>query len=201
MGSAAVVGGSKRFDLHRGLVAEAAWSLAPLVVTGLLAIGASGLVAWAMGRLFGKAFVAGDVPGVTYTRARCADLFEYAHGARSCFEAAAFHHYDETVWYRVAAGVLGLFALSGLVWTRRRFRWRLAASAGRLPAAFPATVGVTAFGLAGLALLADGTNRLAQGVDTGGGASLSAAVVALGVALACGIVLYRTLLRPARTPP
>src|SRR5436190_11734868 len=44
---------------------------------GMIAIGVSGLVAAGMGSAWGKSFVAGDPPGITYTAARCADFFEY----------------------------------------------------------------------------------------------------------------------------
>jgi hypothetical protein len=42
-----------------------------LGAVGLVAIGASGPLAELLGRLFGPAFVAGDLPGMTYTAAVC----------------------------------------------------------------------------------------------------------------------------------
>ena len=79
---------------HGAVIVEAGVALAPVAIVGMIAIGASGLIAWAMGGIFGRTFVSGDLPGVTYTPARCADLFEYAPGAHTCAEAATFHHFD-----------------------------------------------------------------------------------------------------------
>jgi hypothetical protein len=82
-----------------------------LGAVGLVAIGASGLVAELLGRLFGAGFVAGDLPGVTYTRQRCAQYLEYFPNAGGCEQAATLHHWGEVVEYRVAVGVVGAFVL------------------------------------------------------------------------------------------
>jgi hypothetical protein len=178
----------------RPLVVALLDALGRLAIVGLLAIGASGLLAWAMGATFGRAFVAGDPPGVTYTADRCADLAEYAPGAKTCEEAAVVHHFGETVQYRLAAGVLGLLAIGPFVWVRRRLRPR----AGDLPRGFEATIGAAVFGLAGGGLLLAGLGTLVEGVSTGAGAYLSGAVLALGVAAVYAVSLWRTLVgRPA----
>lgn len=108
------------------------------MIVGLLAIGTSGLIAAAFGSIYGRPFVAGDPPGVTYTDARCTDLSEYAPGASTCEEAATWHHYGEIVQYRVAAGLLGLVVLGVYALLRRRIR----GEPGVLPPGFEATVGV-----------------------------------------------------------
>jgi hypothetical protein len=82
-----------------------------LGAVGLVAIGASGLVAELLGRLFGAGFVAGDLPGVTYTGQRCAQYLEYFPNAGGCEQAATLHHWGEVVEYRVAVGVVGAFVL------------------------------------------------------------------------------------------
>jgi hypothetical protein len=191
----------------REIVLELAFVLGRLAVIGLLAIGASGLVAWAMGAAFGTAFVAGDAPGVTYTPDRCADLSEYAPGARTCEAAAASHHFDETVTYRVAVGVAGLAGLGAYAASRRSLRRRhrarrngkdMATSGRRrsaLPEGFEATVGTVAFGLVGLGLVALAASLVALGPHAGAGAPLSAGLVALAVAVPFGISLWRVLAR------
>src|SRR5690242_1523002 len=93
---------------------------ARLVGIALVAVGVSGLLPWGMGATAGKGFVAGDPPGVTYTTARCADVFEYAPHARSCEQAATEHHFGEVVDSRIAAGVLGAVVLAVAAWRRRR---------------------------------------------------------------------------------
>src|SRR5215217_2487440 len=55
-----------------------------------------------LGRLYGPGFVAGDLPGVTYTRERCAEFLEYFPHAGGCEQAATLHHWGEVVEYRVA---------------------------------------------------------------------------------------------------
>src|ERR1700674_2811960 len=162
-----------------------------LAWVGLLAIGASGIVAGVMGSVFGADFVAGDFPGVTYTPARCADLQEYAPAGTSCNEAAALHHADETVTDRVAAGVLGTLVFVVWLLARRRFAAGASELGAGLPPGFVATAGLAMFGIVGLATLALGLNLLVLGPGTGAGADLSAAVVSLIVAGVFATKLYR----------
>ena len=102
------------------VLAELVRTATLLGAVALIAIGASGAIAELFGRLFGASFVAGDLPGVTYTPERCADFLEYFPRAGTCARAAALHHWGEVVEYRVAAGMLGLFVLAGYVLWRRR---------------------------------------------------------------------------------
>lgn len=182
----------------RGLVSPAVLgqlilAMALLGGIGLAAIGVSGAVAQGMGMAFGKTFVAGDPPGVTYTPARCADFREYYPAAPSCADAAVDHHFDETVQYRVAAGVLGLLVLGGWWLARRR---RPARHLGLLPDGFVASVGASLFGLVGGFLVLASVDQLMFGVD-GAGQNLSGGIVSLLVALAFLVSLNRTLARRA----
>jgi hypothetical protein len=86
------------------VAAELAGTAVLLGGVGLVAIGVSGLVAELLGRLLGAGFVAGDLPGMTYTTQRCAEFLEYFPDAGGCEQAAALHHWGEVVEYRVAAG-------------------------------------------------------------------------------------------------
>ena len=196
--------GSPRTVARRFASAEGWWAPNGVVVQfvmamvliggiGLAAIGASAGVAGAMGTVAGKSFVAGDMPGVTYTAARCADFLEYFPHAGSCEAAATDHHYDEVLSYRAAAGVLGLVVLAGYAVVRRR-RPRLV---GMLPEGFVATIGATVFGAAGVVLVIDGAGRAITGMD-GAGNTLSGGLVAVVVAAAYAWQLYPTLIR--RTP-
>jgi len=164
-------------------------SLLLLVWIGLGSISASGFIAGGMAALLGPAFVAGDLPGSTYTAERCADLQEYAPSATTCAEAAAIHHADEVVTYRIAAGVLALPVLGA--WWLARSRWRGA----RVPPTLTSAAGLAAFGVVGLALTALALNAGAQGMDTGVGAYLSAAVVAIPLAALFARRLYLGLAR------
>jgi hypothetical protein len=153
-------------------------AFASIVVAGLLAIGASGLVCQAIGSVFGERYLSGDSQSASLSAERCADLFEYHPHAGSCARAELLHHFDEVVEYRIAAGVLGL--VSALAYGALRFTWlrnapetpverrfRLRAGAGLFAAAAVLLYGAALarsfdYGLDGFARwLSDGTMSLA----------------------------------------
>ena len=157
----------------------------------LVAIGASGLVAEAIGRFFGPAAVAGDPPGVTYTAARCADFLEYFPRAGSCANAAVLHHWGEVVEYRVAVGVVGLLVLGGY-WLWRRTQSDADAGVayvGVLPASFAATIATSLYGVAAVALGLQGMGAFLLGPGAGAGQWLSAALVSVVMCLAYAVPL------------
>lgn len=174
------------------LVLHLVLAIALLGGIGLSAIGASGAVAAAMGGAFGKSFVAADGNGITYTAQRCAQYERFYPNAGSCTRAALADHFDEIVFYRLAAGVLGLLTLGGWWLARRRLHEQLRTNA--LPAILTETAGAAVFGLAALILLFEGT----AGADVSGsqGGLLSGGLVAMLVATWFGSGLVRALLRP-----
>lgn len=187
-----IAAGLRRVHLSTGDVLRrgftGAWLLGAL---GLLAVGASGLLAELAGRLFGAHLVAGDGPGVTYTAQRCADLLRLVPDAPTCARAAELHHWGEVVQYRVAAGLLGLLALALYALARRVGPLR--APGWRPPAAPLALVAVALFGLAAAALTLPDLARAAAGDPAGIGADLSAGLVALVAAAAAALVGLRRL--------
>jgi hypothetical protein len=134
------------------VAAELARAAVLLGAVGLVAIGASGALAELLGRLFGPAFVAGDLPGITYTTQRCTEYLEYFPDAGSCAQAAALHHWGEVVEYRVAVGVVGAFVLGGFLLWRRRPDRQDQRYLGILPDGFSATVATSLYGVAAAAL-------------------------------------------------
>jgi hypothetical protein len=142
---------------------------------GLGAIGVSGVITGAMDLAAGPRFVAGDLPGVTYDAARCAELKEYTTVGASCLAAAARHHTDEVETYRLAAGVLGMIGLA--TWWALRRRWR-PPTASALPSGLVDAVAATAFAVAGLFLVAQATNGLDARTTDGLGQWASGALVA-----------------------
>jgi HAAS domain-containing protein len=181
------------------VAAELARAAVRLGAVGLVAIGASGALAEVLGRLFGAAFVAGDLPGMTYTGQRCAEFLEYFPDAGSCAQAAALHHWGEVVEYRVAVGVLGLLVLGGfLLWRRHGREPRYL---GVLPDGFSATVATSLYGLAAAILALQSLDALLIAGGDGMGQWLSGAVVAAALAVAYGSSLYRTVLTRARLGP
>jgi len=155
-------------------------------------------VAELLGRLFGAGFVAGDLPGVTYTAQRCAEYLEYFPDAGSCAQAAALHHWGEVVEYRVAVGVLGLLVLGGFLLWRRRPDQQDPRYLGVLPDGFSATVATSLYGVAAAALALLSLDWFLVADGDGTGQWLSAAIVAAAMAAVYGVSLYRTVLTRAR---
>ena len=152
-----------------------------LVAIGLLAIGASGVLTAGADAAFGDRFVAGDLPGITYTATRCSELLEYAPTAASCEAAAAAHHASEVIWYRLATGVAGVGLLAVWWWQwRRRGTYE---SSG-----FLSVVGTATFGLAAAALGTLAVDALSQDPGrAGAGQWLAASLVSAIVAIAFGV--------------
>jgi hypothetical protein len=167
-------------------------SLAIVAAIGLIAIGASGAVAAGLGDRLGAQFVAGDPPDRLYTADRCADFAEYHPEAADCRAAAAAHHFDEVVEYRMALGILGVLGLGVVLLAR----WRvpLLVSHEVLPASFAPTVGASLFGMAAVVLLGSSVPSLLLGNPDGVGQLLSGGVVSLVVFLGFAARLRRTLI-------
>ena len=183
------------------VAAELARTAALLGGVALVAIGASGLLAELLGRLFGPAFVASDLPGMTYTPERCAEFLEYFPDAGGCEQAAALHHWGEVVEYRVAVGVLGLLVLGAYLLWRRGRRGEQPRYRGVLPDGYAATVATSLYGVAAAVLALQSLDALLVANGSGAGQWLSAAVVALAMAVFYGVSLYRTVLNRARLGP
>jgi hypothetical protein len=179
---------TRRDHRFRPVAIELIFAATRLVAVGLVAVGISGIIAWSLGAAAGKAFVAGDPPGVTYTTARCRDFLEYVPHARSCAAAATTHHFDEVVWYRLAAGVLGGAVLLALAWARRRRQPH-----ELQPETFVPTVAAAMFGIAGIWLIGQGVDNVILKTDGGGGGYLSGGVVAVVVAGWFTIPIFKAL--------
>jgi hypothetical protein len=163
------------------------------VIIGLLAIGISGLVAYGMGRAYGRSFVSGDRPGVSYSHARCADYLEYESHAGTCERAATLHHFGETVGYRMDAGILGLIVLAGYGIFRRRER---SLRARRIQ--LTALIATVSFSVAALGLLGQSVLWLSAGSTLGVGDPLSAGIVSAAAAAVAGssLAIMRSRTRP-----
>jgi hypothetical protein len=164
--------------------------------TGLLAVGASGLVVAAMNVIFGRSFVAAVAPGIRLPAASCRYWLSAWPSAHDCAQAYLLESSSDAVSLRIAAGLLGLLLLGGYYLAQRR-GW----SPGVLPDGFTPTIAVSLFGAAGLGLawlaLMRGGGLVAVGGITGPGFYLSGAIVALVLTAGYGLQLHRTLLRHA----
>ena len=172
----------------------AAWRLGAIA---LVAVGASGLVAWLMNAVFGRSFVGGAPGAVRYPAASCRhwqSLWPHAH---SCAQALMLENSSDAVTLRLAAGVLGVAALATYHLARRRSR-------DLLPDSFTPTVAMTLFGAAGLGLAAISVDDTVAGIPSGLGTAAGAgfyasgAIVALVMALRYARQLHRSILRQAR---
>jgi HAAS len=193
---------ARRYDLMRRvatpgqIVAQAIMSLVLVGSIILISIGVSGLVAGVGAAGLGPEFIAGDQPGVAYTPERCADFLEFHPEATTCEAAAVAHHLDETVGYRLTAGVLGLILLAVWWLTKRGARGRFGPWA--IPVSFVPIATTASFAAATVVLGLLGAGQLlTSGVDTGAGYMLSAAAVSLAATGMFGTWLIRTLRSPA----
>lgn len=168
-----------------------------LGAVGLVAVGASGVIAWVMNAAFGRPFVGGAAGAVRYPAANCQHWLALWPHAQSCAQAAMLENSSDAVTLRLAAGVLGLAALAAYHLARRRSR-------DLLPESFTPTVAMTLFGVAGLVLAGlsvDSTVlglRSGLGTAAGAGFYLSGAIVALVMALRYARDLHRSILQQAR---
>ena len=178
--------------MDRGLSRALASVFVFLFGIGMLAIGASGVLALSFRAAFGDRFVAGDPVGVMYTASRCADFLEYAPDATTCEAAASEHHAGEVVDLRIAAGVLGVVVLITR-WVVRR-RGVPKEPPAQLPDGFMATIGASLFGAAAALLGGEGLAVLVfEGPSHGPGQWISAGIVSLIVFAAFAHLLWRTL--------
>ena len=176
-------------------VVMTAWRLGAV---GLVAVGASGIIAAAMNLLLGRGFVGGSPGAVSYPAASCRYWLAIWPDAHSCAQAAMLENSSDAVSLRVAAGVIGLAALAAYHLARRQSR-------DLLPDSFTPTVAMTLFGAAGLGLAAMSVDatvlgaRSGLGTAAGTGFYLSGAIVALVMALRYARQLHRSILRQARS--
>jgi hypothetical protein len=168
-----------------------------LAAIGFSAIGASALISGGMDAAFGPSFVAGDLPSITYTPARCDEYRSLAPHESSCRAAAARHHTNEVETTGIASGVLGLAGFGAWAFLRRR--WRATPATGALPHAFVPGVGAAVFGVAALALATQAVQSIGWHSTDGLGQWLSQALVSGAVAGGFCINLIRTLRRPLVT--
>jgi len=159
--------------------------------TGMFAVAASGLVAAAMNRAFGRGFVGGAPAGTRFTPAQCQHWLSIWHGARGCAQAAMLEASSDAVSLRVIGGGLGGLALLGGYLLALRY-WRRGGVRVLPRGLFPLTAAAV-FAAGALALTVCTFTGGPLGVPAGPGAYLSGAVTAVAFAVAFGVRAGRAL--------
>ena len=191
-----------RADQHRGrpsyrqLLRQSVGSAVLLGGIGATTVGLSGAIAALLRAAGGDRLVASASPGQALGAADCARWLAADPHATSCRSAALSDWAAETVYYRIALGILGLISLAVLAWV-----WRRSDPASRrrllLPALPVDTAAFLLFLLAGAGTLGAGTDALLVAGGDGSGKWFSAAPVALGAAAIFGWRLLRDLRDPS----
>jgi hypothetical protein len=161
-------------------VVVTAWLLGAI---GAIAVGLSGAIA-ALYRAIGGDRAVIDAPGVgAMTRANCSRWLQAVPGAHDCRAAGLADWANETVYYRLALGVVGVVALVAFAAVRRHVV---------LPPIVADTIATTLFTAAGLFTLTMGIDA-AIATGSGWGQWLSAAPVAVVAAAVFGVRVLRDL--------
>jgi hypothetical protein len=160
---------------------------------GAIAVGISGVIAGLFWVFAGPRAVI-DVPtGQILAPADCARWLAGDPSAGSCRSAAINDWAAETVFYRIALGLLGVLVLLALRWVERR----RTAMRGLDPLVSD-TIAATIFGVAGAWTLGLGLDAIRTDSGRGSGQWFSAALVALGAfGYYAGQLLSRLRRRPA----
>lgn len=158
---------------------------------GAIAVGISGVLAAAMRQVAGSEFVVDRPRASTLRASDCSRWLAARPLTHNCAVAAQADWVDETIWYRVGIGVLGVVALLAFLAIRRRIpragRW------GLLPSPVINAVGAAAFGGAGLWLSGLGADAIVTSSGHGAGQWLSAAPIALALGMAFAVRLISDL--------
>lgn len=171
-------------------LAISGWRLGAL---GLVAVGASGLVAAVMNHVLGRRFVGGTPAAAGFPAATCRHFLAVQPAAHTCAQAAMLENSYDAVSLRLLAGIVGLVLLAGYYLTRHGRGW----SRTSLPDGFVAVAAVSVFGAAGLGLAWLSASNAVVGASSGPGFYLSGAIAALAMAAVYLVPLRRTLLRRA----
>ena len=191
----AVTGRSASFARPTAAVVRRA-ALAGSLIGGvaLVAYGISAGISWALAAIRGGTFVTTPFPPGTYTSSDCARWQAGDPSAHSCVAAMTADHVGDIVLQGLAAGIVGVLALTAF-WSMRR-RWQDRGTRTALPVGSAEAVGAI------LAVLVSATG-LVMALDSemvqrgqGAGQPLSIGVAALGAAAFFAIRLYRTVRVP-----
>ena len=160
----------------------------------LVAVGISGLVAWLLVVVRGDQFLTAPWGPGAYTAADCARWMAGDPG-HNCMAAMLNDHVGDVLLQRMAAGVLGVLALSGYAVLRRR--WRDRATMTALPVGSAEALGAFLALLAVLGTIAAAVDLEMTQRGAGAGQPFSLAAGALLATVFFAVRLRRVVTRPA----
>lgn len=178
------------------LVRRSALTVSLIGGIALVAVGLSGAIGWAMAALRGGTFLVAPFPPGSYSSADCARWLAGDPSAHGCLAAMTADHVAEVVAYSLVAGVLGVVALAGYAWMRRR--WQDRGTLTALPIGSAEAVGAILALIAAVGMAGQGINLELVQHGQGAGQPFSLSIAALGAA-AFFIVRLTRLAMPYRS--
>ncbi len=168
-----------------------------MAAIGGIAVGVSGLFALVMDLVAGGRFLVDPPAGSALSASNCARWLAGAQHGTTCVQAGLSDWASDTILVRLAAGFAGVIALLSYFVARRW--WSRRGTRPGLPPVVVETAAVLAFGAAGVWLAGLGIDRVVIASGHGSGQWLSAAPVALAIAIVFGVKLVGDLRRSAGT--
>lgn len=164
---------------------------------GAIAVGLSGLIAAAIGQVAGRTALVGMPAGAGLAPGDCARWLALRPGSPTCSAAALADWAQETVWYRIALGVLGVLAVAAVVWFAQR---RGGLRGITLDPLVSDTIALTLFGGAALVLCGLSVDAAVTASGHGIGQWLSAVPIALVATVVYAVRVLRDLRRLIQRP-
>ena len=159
---------------------------------GAIAVGLSGLIAAVIGRVAGTNALVGIPSGVGLPAGDCARWLALRPGSPTCSAAALADWAQETVWYRIALGLLGVLAVAAvLAFARRHGGLRRIT----LDPLISDTIALTLFAGATLVLGALSVDTAVTASGHGVGQWLSAVPIALAASVLYAVRVVKDLRR------
>lgn len=196
-GSAAQIAGAIRRADGWGwaLTTELTGLAARLVAVGLVAIGASAVIARALAVILGTPAIFGLPASAHPAAASCAHWLAVQPGATTCIQAGTLEASDDITLFHGALGVLGVLLGAAILVVSRVRR----PASRMLPRALGPAIAATAFLGAGAGLFVLGFSNALIEHAGGRGLWFTESAVSLAAAAIAGVLLLRALVREA--PP
>lgn len=173
---------------------------ARLAAVGFVAIGLSAGIARLLALLTSTQWVYGAPSAYPFTAAQCSHWLSVQPGATDCATAAALENSDDSFLFTITGVIAGLLLASLVIGVALLLRRAAAVPRQRVPRTVVWAVGATAFGGAGIALLAGGFGDVVVRGHWGQGLWYVEGAVALAFAVYFGARLITATTRSLANP-